>query len=100
MLPTDTEAEELEHDWKVIAAATPGPWSVERVDDSLCMNAVLVVNDTDAASLENHNNNIAIVLLQSPRYSDIKDGRWDENAESNGLICLNAGWRSCSNRTR
>ncbi|HSV14237.1 MAG TPA: hypothetical protein VLI90_08250 [Tepidisphaeraceae bacterium] len=80
MLSADAEANELEYDRTVIAATRLGPWHVESVDDDLCMNALLVVSEPDEAALEESGNNIAIVLLQSPRYADIKDGRWHQNA--------------------
>ena len=73
--------EELARDREVIAAATPGLWRAARVDDDLHMNALVISRDIGTGELEDHENNIAIVLLQAPRYADVGDRRWDENAE-------------------
>lgn len=75
------EEEELARDREVIEAATPGPWSVTYVDDELYMNAIVIARESGTGELVDHTNNIAIVLLQEPRYADVDDGRWDENAE-------------------
>jgi hypothetical protein len=60
-------------------ATTPGPWHVTVFDDVHAMNlvAVATVADTDASS-----EIIAATLVQAPRYVDVADGRWDENAEA------------------
>jgi len=65
--------------------ATPGPWFVRQLDDSNAMSFIAVgttpPDDTrprwphfDGSSL------IAATLVQEPRYVDIADGRWEENA--------------------
>ncbi|GIJ07186.1 hypothetical protein ACFFMR_12770 [Micromonospora andamanensis] len=67
------------------AAATPGPWFVRVLDDEHAMSlvAVSVVADDgrgarwpDFAAREI----VAATLVQQPRYVDVGDERWDENA--------------------
>jgi len=76
-----TDQDELEQDLAVIVASTPGPWEWHVVDDRLCMNARTITTAGESGELDHHANNIAIVPLQGPRYADVADGRWDENAE-------------------
>jgi hypothetical protein len=77
--PSDDD--ELALDRTVIAGATPGPWRTARVDDDLHMNALVISRDSGTGELDDHENNVAVVLLQTPRYADVGDRRWDENAE-------------------
>ena len=77
--PSDDD--ELERDRAVIAAATPGPWRTSCVDDDLHMNARVISRVGGTGELDDHENNVAVVLLQTPRYADVSDMRWDENAE-------------------
>ena len=65
--------------------ATPPPWYVVFLDDDHAMNmtAVATVPDdgTHARWPEfDHEAIVAATLVQQPRYVDIEDGRWDENA--------------------
>ena len=76
-----TDADESERDAAVIAATTPGPWTVHSVDDSYCMSSVTIAQPGGTGELDDHENNIAIVLLQQPRYADVGDRRWDQNAQ-------------------
>jgi hypothetical protein len=76
-----TEIEERTRDQEIFAAATPGPWTVAHADDDVCMSTILVSRDGGLGELDDHENNVALVLLQSPRYADVGDGKWHENAE-------------------
>ena len=60
-------------------AATPGPWFFENPDDDMCMNAYTVTVQANNDDLECNHLNVAITLLQSPRYADMKNA-W-ENAK-------------------
>src|SRR5262249_1802363 len=77
--------QELQDLLELANRATPRPWYVRHLDDSHAMNltAISVTPDTgkgemwpDFASREI----IAATLVQEPRYVDIADGKWDENA--------------------
>lgn len=70
---------------QIKAAATPGPWHVVQLDDEHAMSMVAVATqpddgrsrrwpDFDASVL------VSATLVQQPRYVDIADERWDENA--------------------
>lgn len=71
-----TNLDELE---RLLAQATPGEWHVTNPDDDYFMNAYVVTDDPTHYDLENHRHNIAITLLQQPRYADAKE--YEENAE-------------------
>lgn len=75
------EEDEIERDQQVIASATPGPWTAEYADDDLAMNAIMITRPSAVGELDDHENNVAIVLLQTPRVAVIGDGKWHENAE-------------------
>jgi hypothetical protein len=68
-------------DLRVIEAATPGLWSISQVDDDMSMNAFVIHRAARSGKLNDHTNNIAVVLLQSPRYADVDDGNWHDNAD-------------------
>lgn len=64
-------------------AATPGPWFVRELDDEVAM--CLVAVGTAPGPCErwpgfDHGEIVAATLVQRPRYVDVGDGRWDENA--------------------
>ncbi|WP_088282813.1 hypothetical protein [Kineosporia sp. A_224] len=65
--------------------ATPGPWRVRLLDDEWAMNLVAVGTAEDTGQAErcpgfDHSAIVAATLVQQPRYVDIADERWDENA--------------------
>lgn len=65
--------------WKQLAEkATEGPWFVTNPDDDDCMNAFVITPIQTNDDLENSENNIAITLLQAPRYAD--NEKYLENA--------------------
>jgi hypothetical protein len=66
-------------------AATAGPWFVRDLDDDKAMSLVAISTVEDTGLGErwpsfDHGQIIAATLVQSPRYVDIDDERWDENA--------------------
>jgi hypothetical protein len=66
--------------------ATPRPWHVRHLDDShaMCLTAISTVPDNDKGERWPEFDCAEIVaatLVQEPRYADIADGRWNENAE-------------------
>ena len=77
-------------DWLAAAearalAATPGPWHVRYLDDEQAMNLVAVSTVPDTGLDErwpefDHGQVVATTLVQHPRYADVADQRWDENA--------------------
>src|SRR4051812_35170040 len=85
-----SEANDLESDRAVLGAATPGPWTVNHIDDDIHMNALVIARAEGTGELDDHRNNIAIVLLQTPRYADVDDGRWHENA--NFIVQARGRW--------
>jgi hypothetical protein len=79
---TDTELAQLE---ELCAAATPGPWFVCQLDDEIAMSLVAVSTVPDTGAGErwprfDHHEIVAATLIQQPRYVDVADERWDENA--------------------
>lgn len=67
------------------AAATPGPWFVRQLDDTDAMSLVAVGTTPDTGEGErwpqfDHGEIVAATLVQQPRYVDVSDSRWDENA--------------------
>jgi hypothetical protein len=67
-------------------AATPGPWDVRIFDDDVAMNIVAIAttpdDDADIRHPDfNQREIVAATLIQHPRYVDISNGRWDENAQ-------------------
>ncbi|MGW2256224.1 hypothetical protein ACWCXH_39760 [Kitasatospora sp. NPDC001660] len=80
---TDEELAEIE---ALADAATPGPWHVRQLDDDFAMSLVAIstVPDTGAGERSpdfGHHEIVAATLVQQPRYVDIADERWDENAQ-------------------
>ncbi|GAA4836109.1 hypothetical protein [Kitasatospora terrestris] len=80
---TDDELAEIE---EVANAATPGPWHVRLLDDDYAMNLVAISTVPDTGLGErwpdfDHHENVAATLVQQPRYVDVADERWDENAQ-------------------
>ncbi|MEV7197879.1 hypothetical protein AB0N81_39710 [Streptomyces sp. NPDC093510] len=76
---------DLEEIMEMCAAATPGPWYVRNLDDDHAMNLVAVSTVEDTGGGErwpafDEGEMIAATLVQSPRYVDCADSRWDENA--------------------
>ncbi|TYC21377.1 hypothetical protein FXF52_26245 [Micromonospora sp. MP36] len=70
---------------ELAAAATPGPWHVRLLDDDDAMNLVAVSTVADTGRGErwpdfDHSEIVAATLVQQPRYVDVADERWDENA--------------------
>ncbi|MEU7526818.1 hypothetical protein AB0A74_13895 [Saccharothrix sp. NPDC042600] len=66
-------------------ATTPGPWYTRALDDdyAMCLTAVSTVPDTgrnERFPAFDHGEIIAATLVQHPRYVDVADERWDENA--------------------
>ncbi|MFF7679061.1 hypothetical protein [Actinacidiphila glaucinigra] len=79
---SDQELDDLE---ELAHAATPGPWFVRFLDDDHAMNLVAVSTVPDNGASErwprfDHQEIVAATLVQQPRYVDIADERWDENA--------------------
>jgi hypothetical protein len=64
--------------------ATPRPWYVRHLDDThaMCLTAISTAPDTEGRWPEFDSAQIvAATLIQEPRYVDIADAKWDENAE-------------------
>jgi hypothetical protein len=79
---SDAELDQIE---RRADAATPGPWFVRFLDDVNAMNLVAVSTQPDTGQGERwpdfeQSTIIAATVVQEPRYVDIEDGRWDENA--------------------
>ncbi|MFI6984214.1 hypothetical protein ACIBSV_37225 [Embleya sp. NPDC050154] len=79
---TDEDLDEIE---ELAAGATPGPWHVRQLDDDYAMSLVAVGTVPDTGLGErwpdfDHREIVAATLVQHPRYVDVADGRWDENA--------------------
>ena len=80
---TEDELQELD---ELVSSATPGPWYVKFLDDDAAMNLVVISTSAEWQDGErwphfDHAKLIAATLVQRPRYIDIADGRWDENAQ-------------------
>lgn len=80
---TDKDLAEIE---EIVEAATPGPWYVRFLDDDHAMNLVAVSTVPDTGRGKrwpdfDHHEVVAATLVQEPRYVDIGDERWDENAQ-------------------
>ncbi len=79
---TEEELDELD---ELARAATPGPWFVQGLDDVHAMNLVAVTTVPGTGPAKrwpdfDHREIVAATLVQQPRYVDIADERWDENA--------------------
>lgn len=79
---TEEELAEIE---ELAEAATPGPWHVRDLDDEDAMSLVGISTVPDTGRGErwpdfDHQEIVAATLVQQPRYVDVADGRWDENA--------------------
>ncbi|WP_202610722.1 hypothetical protein [Herbidospora solisilvae] len=77
--------EELAAIEELADAATPGPWHVRDLDDTyaMCLVAVATTPGTGRGERRpgfDHHEIVACTLIQEPRYADVADGRWDENA--------------------
>src|SRR5712691_7728962 len=77
--------DELEEIEVLAEAATPGPWHVRLFDDEVAINIVTIATTADdGADMRypefDYGEIVAATLIQHPRYVDIADGRWDENA--------------------
>ncbi|MEV6205670.1 hypothetical protein [Kitasatospora sp. NPDC051914] len=84
-IPEPLADEELAEIEELAGAATPGPWHVRFLDDDHAMNLVAISTVPDTGRGErwpgfDHGQNVAATLVQQPRYVDIADERWDENA--------------------
>lgn len=80
--PPDAELAEIAD---LAARATPGPWHVRLLDDEHAMNLVAISTEPETGLGErwpgfDHATMIAATLIQQPRYVDIADERWDDNA--------------------
>ncbi|MFG3417956.1 hypothetical protein ACIBTZ_28820 [Micromonospora sp. NPDC049460] len=80
---TDEELAEIE---ELADAATPGPWHVRQLDDDFAMSLVAISTIPGTGLAErwpdfDHHEMVAATLVQHPRYVDIADERWDENAQ-------------------
>jgi hypothetical protein len=80
---TDEELAEIE---ELANAATPGPWHVRQLDDDFAMSLVAISTIPDTGLGErwpdfDHHEIVAATLVQQPRYVDVADERWDENAQ-------------------
>ncbi|TKK78763.1 hypothetical protein FDA94_37135 [Herbidospora galbida] len=79
---TDEELAAIE---ELVDATTPGPWYVRDLDDeyAMCLVAVGTTPATGRGERRphfDHHEIVAATLVQQPRYADVADGRWDENA--------------------
>ncbi|MBE1584559.1 hypothetical protein ACFPOI_43495 [Nonomuraea angiospora] len=80
---TDEELAAIED---LAEAATPGPWFVRHLDDEAAMNLVAISTVPDTGRGErwpnfDHHEIVAATLIQRPRYVDVADELWDENAQ-------------------
>ncbi|MFJ9777829.1 hypothetical protein ACIRVF_42425 [Kitasatospora sp. NPDC101157] len=83
--PEPLTAEELAEIEEIAQAATPGPWYVRQLDDDFAMSLVAISTVPDTGLGErwpafDHHQIVATTLVQQPRYADVADERWDENA--------------------
>ena len=83
--PQSVSEEELSEIEELCDAATSGPWFVRTLDDDHAMNLVVVSTAPDTGLAErwpsfDHREMVAATLVQHPRYVDVADERWDENA--------------------
>jgi hypothetical protein len=67
------------------AQATAGPWYAHNPDDEVCMNAYAVTTSpgepvVDASPPNDHEQIVALTLLQSPRVVCHAAGRWEADA--------------------
>ncbi|MEU3506964.1 hypothetical protein ABZ733_03430 [Streptomyces longwoodensis] len=70
---------------ELCGAASPGPWYVRTLDDESAMGLVAVSTTPDTGRAErwpdfDAREIVAATLVQQPRYVDVADERWDENA--------------------
>ncbi|MFJ9779918.1 hypothetical protein ACIRSS_10065 [Amycolatopsis sp. NPDC101161] len=69
---------------ELVRSATPGPWHVRVFDDDAAMNLVAVgtVAGENGRRFPGFDSSelVAATLVQHPKYVDISDGKWDENA--------------------
>lgn len=70
----------------LVEAASPGPWYVRVFDDASAMNLVAVTTVPDDGAVtrfpdSDQSTLVAATLVQHPRYVEVADGRWDENAQ-------------------
>lgn len=77
--------EQLEQLLQLARKATPTPWYVRYLDDSDAMNLVAISTSQDSGKGERFphfdaTELVAATLVQAPRYVDIADQKWDENA--------------------
>lgn len=84
--PEPLTHEELAEIEELTEATTPGPWYVRPLDDDWAMNLVAVSTLPDTGRAErwpdfDHQQIVAATLVQQPRYVDVADARWDENAQ-------------------
>jgi hypothetical protein len=80
---SDDDISEIE---QRVAATTPGPWHLRQLDDENAMNLIAVSTAPDTGLGErwpefDHGELVAATLVQQPRYVDVHDERWDENAD-------------------
>ncbi|MFF8961093.1 hypothetical protein [Streptomyces sp. NPDC014894] len=78
-------SDEIEEIEELCAAATPGPWFVRTLDDESAMGLVAISTVPDTGLSErwpefDHGEIVAATLVQRPRYVDVADECWDENA--------------------
>jgi hypothetical protein len=78
---SETQLAEIE---EMMSAATPGPWHVRVFDDEAAMN-LIAVGTVVGGEVERYpgfdsSELIAATLVQRPRYVDISDRKWEENA--------------------
>ncbi|MER5866180.1 hypothetical protein [Kitasatospora sp. NPDC002040] len=83
--PEPLTAEDLARIEERAEAATPGPWHVRELDDDDAMSLVAISTVPDTGHGErwpdfDHQQIVAATLIQQPRYVDVADQRWDENA--------------------
>ncbi|MFF4696444.1 hypothetical protein [Streptomyces chattanoogensis] len=83
--PNPLSDEELAEIEERAHAATPGPWHVRQLDDGHAMSLVAISTVPDCGHGErrpgfDHRTMVAATLVQQPRYVDVADERWDENA--------------------
>ncbi|WP_405682221.1 hypothetical protein [Streptomyces sp. NBC_01238] len=83
--PDPMTEEDLASIDEVARAATPGPWHVRQLDDHFAMSLVAISTVPDTGTGErwpdfDHHHIVAATLIQHPRYVDVADEHWDENA--------------------
>jgi hypothetical protein len=77
--------QELQNLYELAKKATARPWHLRQLDDDHAMSFVAISSSPDTGRGErwpdfNAGEIIAATLVQEPRYVDISDGKWDENA--------------------